>query len=451
MRLLRWAILVALPLVPALGTGLVLRAAGSPWAPWAALGVGLAVGALGLALDGLWARSLAGRAHALTTSGPTLPEAGATLHPAQAALDVAVARLHVRWLEQSAALQRDAETLRATLDGMAEGLWITDRSGTLLRTNRALRELLFTTRRMVGERPASVLRNEELEAAVARACEEGRSTTLEVSIEGLRPRQLAVFVTPLAGDQAGSTAVFRDITDLRRLEKVRKDFVANVSHELRTPITAIRGYAETLQNGALKDTVMAPRMVEIIHRQSERLSELVEDLLELSQLEGQELQLESEPVELSISLQRASEAVRVKAMGKQIQLRLESEPELWVMGDTRAVEQVLLNLMDNAVKYTPAGGNVYVRAQARDGKAQVTVRDTGLGMEPKHLERIFERFYRVDKGRSRDMGGTGLGLSIVKHLVGAMGGDIRAESQLHVGTTFTLSLTLTGAPEAFEG
>lgn len=448
MRALRRAILVALLLVPGLATWLLLRVEASAWA---ALPVSLGTCALGLVLDALWARSLAERARALTTSGPTLPESGATLHPAQAALDVAVARLHASWLEQSEVLQRDAETLRATLDGMAEGLWITDRSGTLLRTNRALRELLFTTRPMVGERPSSVLRNEELELAVLRACDEGRNSTLEVAIEGLRPRQLAVFVTPLAGDQAGSAAVFRDITELRRLEKVRKDFVANVSHELRTPITAIRGYAETLQNGALKDAVMAPRMVEIIHRQSERLSELVEDLLELSQLEGQELQLESELVELPTSIQRAAEAVRVKAAGKQIQLQLEAEPGIGVMGDTRAVEQVLLNLMDNAVKYTPAGGMVYVRASARDGKAVVTVRDTGLGMEPKHLERIFERFYRVDKGRSRDMGGTGLGLSIVKHLVGAMGGDIRAESRLHVGTTFTLSLTLADAPAAREG
>src|SRR5690606_1107252 len=149
---------------------------------------------------------------------------------------------------------------------------------------------------------------------------------------------------------------------------------------------------------------------------------------------------EREPVDLPTSALRAADAVRVKAAGKQIQLQLDAAPGVTVLGDPRAVEQVLLNLMDNAVKYTPAGGNVFVRAWSKDGKAVVTVRDTGLGREPKHLERIFERVCRVDKGRSRDMGGTGLGLSIVKHLVGAMGGDIRAESQLHVGTTFTLSL-----------
>ena len=228
--------------------------------------------------------------------------------------------------------------------------------------------------------------------------------------------------------------------------------MANVSHELRTPITAIRGYAETLQNGALQDAVMAPRMVEIIHRQSERLSELVEDLLEISHLEGQELQLELEPVDLVDGDPAGpGRRVRVRATTKRIQLRLDVPEGILVQGDNRAVEQVLLNLMDNAVKYSPEGG----RSSSGPGRttdcARVAVRDTGYGMEAKHLARIFERFYRVDKGRSRDMGGTGLGLSIVKHLVGAMQGEVEVASTLNVGTTFTLTLAKADAPVVDAG
>jgi two-component system phosphate regulon sensor histidine kinase PhoR len=251
---------------------------------------------------------------------------------------------------------------------------------------------------------------------------------------------LSVRVTPLGRDLPGSAAVFHDVTELRRLENVRKDFVANVSHELRTPITAVRGYAETLQSGALRDPNVAPKMVEIIHRQSERLSELVEDLLELSRLESREVKLTFSSVSLAVAASRAAEAVKPKAVGKAIHLELHVPPELAARGDERAVEQVLLNLLDNAVKYTPAGGRVDVHGGLEDGRCVVRVKDTGLGIEPRHLSRIFERFYRVDKGRSREMGGTGLGLSIVKHLMGAMEGEVKVESQPNVGSVFAIFL-----------
>jgi two-component system phosphate regulon sensor histidine kinase PhoR len=448
----RW-LLLALALVPGLLTGGLLQLAGRPWAWPAAAVVALLTWSLANALDRQWWRAIDREVNALLELpvGELHLEDTAPLHPSMARFRDTVRRLHAEWRSRSEALEHDAETLRATLEGMAEGLWITDERGTILRTNRALRELLFTTRPLIGERPSALFSDEALDLAVRRACVDRQASTLELSTRGLRPRQLTAFITPLVGQMSGSAAVFRDVTELRRLEKVRKDFVANVSHELRTPITAIRGYAETLQRGALKDAEMAPRMVEIIHRQSERLSELVEDLLELSRIEGQELELESTAVDLFQAAQRAAETVRVRASSKQIDLRVDVPERLHVRGDKRAVEQVLLNLMDNAVKYTPAAGRVFVDAKALAGKVQVTVRDTGLGMEPKHLQRIFERFYRVDKGRSRDMGGTGLGLSIVKHLVGAMGGDVRAESKLQVGTTFTLSLTKADAPPTKAG
>ena len=369
-----------------------------------------------------------------------------------ASLEGAIDSLHTRLSAQNARLIQEARTLTAVLDGMAEGIWVTDAEGTVVRHNDALRDILEPSAgSLIGQRPLALLRNDVLSDAVMRACSEGASTRLELELEGLFPRTLSIRVTPLGRDLPGSAAVFHDITELRRLEKVRKDFVANVSHELRTPITAIRGYAETLQGGALHDAVMAPKMVEIIHRQSERLSELVEDLLELSRLESREVRLKLTTVSLADAAARAADTVRPKAKGKDQRISLHVPPDLRALGDSRAVEQVLLNLLDNAVKYTPPGGRVDVYGAYEDGRCVVRVRDTGLGIEPKYLSRIFERFYRVDKGRSRDMGGTGLGLSIVKHLLQAMDGEVKVESQPNVGSTFTIFLPRPVPVEAATG
>jgi two-component system phosphate regulon sensor histidine kinase PhoR len=359
--------------------------------------------------------------------------------------------LHQRMSVLNAGLHQEARTLTAVLDGMAEGIWVTDAEGTVVRHNDALRAMLRPTGEIVGQRPLALLRHDSLNEAVLRACREGASTRLELTLEGLLPLTLAIRVTPLGGDLPGSAAVFHDVTELRHLEKVRKDFVANVSHELRTPITAIRGYAETLQGGALTDANVAPKMVDIIHRQSERLSELVEDLLELSRLESREVKLRVEDVPLALVASRAAEVVRHKAQGKRITLELNVPPELVVQGDERGLEQVLLNLLDNAVKYTPEGGRVTVTGVWESGRGVVHVRDSGVGIESRHLARIFERYYRVDKGRSRDMGGTGLGLSIVKHLLSAMGGEIEVESQPNEGSTFTIFLPATLPSEATAG
>ena len=369
-----------------------------------------------------------------------------------ASLEGAIDSLHTRMAARNAGLSQESRSLTAVLDGMAEGIWVTDAQGTVVRHNDALRELLGAgSAPLTGQRPLALIRDEVLHDAVLRACREGASASLEITLEGLFPRTLAIRVTPLGRDLPGSAAVFHDVTELRRLEKVRKDFVANVSHELRTPITAIRGYAETLQGGALNDPVMAPKMVEIIHRQSERLSELVEDLLELSRLESRELRLNLTQVPLAEAAARAADTVRPKAEGKGQVVSLHVPKELLAVGDARAVEQVLLNLLDNAVKYTPPGGRVDVYGACEDGRCVVRVKDTGVGIEPKHLFRIFERFYRVDKGRSRDMGGTGLGLSIVKHLLQAMDGEVKVESQPNVGSTFTIFLPHAAPASAATG
>jgi len=324
-------------------------------------------------------------------------------------------------------------------------VWITSEVGTVVEHNNALKEFLYTGLEIVGHHPRDLVDSAELHQAVERACRDGQSSRLELTIEGVRPYVLSVHVSPLGRELGGSSAVFFDVTELRRLEKVRKDFVANVSHELRTPITAIRGYAETLQSGALKDPVAAPKMVDIIHRQAERLSELVEDLLELSRLESRQTQLSEKPVELAEATQRALEAVRPKARLRGTSIEVQITPGLFALGDQRAIEQVLLNLIDNGVKYSPPNGHVWVSAAKRDGHVLVQVKDDGPGIEARHLSRVFERFYRVDKGRSREMGGTGLGLSIVKHLVTTMKGDVRCESAPGQGSTFSVELP---APEA---
>ncbi|HEY1908091.1 MAG TPA: ATP-binding protein [Myxococcaceae bacterium] len=334
----------------------------------------------------------------------------------------------------------EMQTLAAAIEGMDEGMWITDANGVVLRHNEALRTILGTDQELVGQRPLFLVRRTELHDAVLRACREGVPSTVEVSMDAPRSKTLEVHIVPLGASLPGSAAVFRDVTERKRLERVRQDFVANVSHELRTPIAAILGYAETLRSGALSDAKHAPQMVEIIHRQSERLGELVSDLLELSRLDAGERPLSSTRVSLGEVARQASEAMEPSAAGKRLSLQLRIPPDLSARADPKALEQVLLNLLDNAIKYTPEGGTVELFGERVGDRAQLSVKDTGLGIEARHLPRLFERFYRVDRGRSREMGGTGLGLSIVRHLVHGMEGEVRVASQLGVGSTFTVVL-----------
>ena len=414
--------------------------AGGNWtlALVAAVAAAVVSAAVGIAAT----RKLEHRAEALAAAarGEAMLEPGVAGDPDDPDDPARLARQVQTTAKNAQEMARQLDVLRAVVDGMSEGLWITSPEGRVIQYNTALKEMLFTGAELLNRMPSEVIKSAELESAVIKACREGASTRLEVQIEGLLPRLLAVQVAPLSRELPGSAAVFQDVTELQRLEKVRKDFVANVSPELRTPITAIRGYAETLKAGALTDNVAAPKMVEIIHRQSERLSELVEDLLELSRIDAKQIQLAQKPVDIGQAATRASEAIRPKAAAKAIGVEIAMPPGLSVNADERALEQVLLNLLDNAVKYTPAGGRVRVTGIARGGEVEISVKDTGSGIEARHLSRIFERFYRVDKGRSRDMGGTGLGLSIVKNLVNQMRGDVRVESRPGEGSTFFVEL-----------
>jgi two-component system phosphate regulon sensor histidine kinase PhoR len=235
--------------------------------------------------------------------------------------------------------------------------------------------------------------------------------------------------------------VFVDVTELRRLESLRRDFVANASHELRTPIAAVRSATETLRSGALDDPMAAIRFVDIIDRNAQRLQSLLEDMLELSKLESNEFKLKRDRVELARVVPIVLALFRERAEKKGVRLGAELPPkQTAVEGDARALEHVLSNLVDNAVKYCPSGTKVIVSAAEEDDRVKLVVSDSGPGIPAEHLPRVFERFYRVDAGRSRDVGGTGLGLSIVKHMVEAMRGRVAVESEVGRGSTFTVSL-----------
>lgn len=262
-------------------------------------------------------------------------------------------------------------------------------------------------------------------------------------------RAFEVQAAPLvAPSYRGAIAILHDITDLERLERVRKDFVANVSHELRTPLTAIRGYAETLLEGALDDPKNKQRFVEIIKAHAIRLNNIAADLLTLSELESGSPPAEPERVSVRAAMDTALRTVESEARLREIMMHWEGQGDAEVLGSRLRLEQAFINLVDNAVKFNCPGGDVRVETgTAPRGMARVVVADTGLGIPSEHLPRIFERFYRVDKARSRELGGTGLGLSIVKHVVEGMGGSVTVESRLGKGSTFEILLPIADGSE----
>jgi two-component system phosphate regulon sensor histidine kinase PhoR len=275
--------------------------------------------------------------------------------------------------------------------------------------------------RAAGLTPLEVTRSADLSEAVRRALE-GTARRLEVSAG--RTTFLAHLAPLLRGEVL---LLLRDVTDTRRADATRRDFVANASHELRTPVSAIRAAAETLLAGAVDDPQAARGFVEIVSRHAERLAHLTQDLLDLSRLETRQWRFETKPVQVAPLARAVLELHAEAAAAKGLALRTEVPDDVTVQSDGRALEQVLVNLVDNAVKYTPSG-SVAIRAVRDRGAVILSVVDTGPGIERHHLSRLFERFYRVDAGRSREQGGTGLGLAIVKHLVQGMGGEAGVES-----------------------
>ncbi len=269
----------------------------------------------------------------------------------------------------------------------------------------------------------------------------GERVERRLTLAGASQHSFEVLAGPMAGPSTpGALAILHDVTELERLERVRKDFVANVSHELRTPLAAIRGYAETLLDGALEDQENNRRFVEIIEAQATRLTNIASDLLTISQLESSHGTPAMKPISIRAALGSAIRTVESLARVRGIRLLCDKVDGVQVLGNELMFEQVFVNLLDNAVKFNRPNGEVRVEAQATDGTAQITISDTGIGIPSEDLPRIFERFYRVDKARSREMGGTGLGLSIVKHVIEQMGGTVVVTSQVGQGSRFTLTV-----------
>ena len=338
-------------------------------------------------------------------------------------------------------LREERDRLGGILAAMQEGVLLLDRAGHIYVLNPSLREMLLVGPDSVGKTVLEVVRHAELKELLDLGRRSLEPVTREIDFGTLQPRRLLVRVGLLPGDQGGLLAVFVDVTEVRRLESLRREFVANVSHELRTPVTAVRSAAETLQNAASEDPVAARAFLGIIERNAERLHDLVEDLLDLSRIESRGLKLNIEPLDLDAVYDQVLSLFGERAEKRGTFLAHEVPDDLpRVLADRRALEHVLTNLVDNAVKYCPAGTHIRLYAVAEGHDIELIVEDDGPGIEQRHLPRLFERFYRVDAGRSRDIGGTGLGLSIVKHLVEAMGGTVHVESTPGVGTKFGVTL-----------
>jgi two-component system phosphate regulon sensor histidine kinase PhoR len=348
-------------------------------------------------------------------------------------------------------ISREKDYLQTLLGGIMEGVLVVDARGRILMVNKALRQLLSLPPHVEDRTPLEIIRNAELERALRQVLQDGENATLELTLPSPEGKTFEVNVVGIPPSSEGMVkedegrrgviAVFHDITRLKELEKIRRDFVANVSHELRTPLTTIKGYAETLLEGALKEEV-ASQFVQVIKRHSDRLEKIVEDLLILSKIESKEFQLRIESLSVSDLVGDVLDFLKEPLNKKRISVSIgDLPPTLRVYGDRQYLEQVLINILDNAIKYGHERGKLIISATETDQKeVEISVKDDGIGIPKEDLSRVFERFYRVDKGRSHELGGTGLGLSIVKHIVHAHGGKVWVESQLGEGSTFYFTL-----------
>jgi two-component system phosphate regulon sensor histidine kinase PhoR len=363
-------------------------------------------------------------------------------------LSKAIGEMDIQLKNTIEEISREKDYLQAILKGMMEGVLVVDEKKHIKMMNEALRSLLAVSSDVADKTPLEIIRNAALESAIERVLQGGKSEAFEMEVPDAGGKTLEVNVVAISsasedsdGTVLGAIAVFHDITRLKRLEKIRQDFVANVSHELRTPLTTIKGYAETLLEGAIKEDV-ASQFVQVINRHADRLTKIVEDLLTLSKIESREFSLKPEGLSISELINSTLDVVKEEADKKGMSISWsESIPSLFMVGDRKGLEQVLINLLDNAIKYGREGGNIKISVcENPNAEIQISVEDDGIGIPKEDLPRIFERFYRVDKGRSKELGGTGLGLSIVKHIIQAHGGNVWAESQIGKGSTFYLTL-----------
>jgi two-component system phosphate regulon sensor histidine kinase PhoR len=371
-----------------------------------------------------------------------------------AALNASLHRMGSRIRELVDRLSMESARRDAILSSMAEGVLAVNRQLQVVFCNGALLSALGL-RRMVSEgMPVQdLIRDPGFLDMIAEVLEKGHPVTSKLQLPGKEISVFEAYAAPLAmPPDRGALLILHDITGLERLERVRRDFVANVSHELRTPLTAIRGYAETLLDGALEDMDNNRHFVEIIQAHAIRLNNIASDLLTLSDLESGRLDAEGGSIAVDDAVNTAYLTVEAEAKIRGVRLVRGEPTDLRVTGHALRLEQVLVNLLDNAVKFNHQGGEARIGGgMTGDGHVFVSVSDNGSGIPSDDLPRIFERFYRVDKARSRAVGGTGLGLSIVKHVVERMGGTIKVDSRLGRGSTFTILFPAAGQTTASDG
>ena len=338
--------------------------------------------------------------------------------------------------------------LSSVMSQMQNGIIAVDQNMNVIYITPVAKKLLGIVGNPEYKNINEVSRDVKLDEVFTEAMRQEGVYTNEVAARtavGRGHRPLRLYVSPMRREEqvVGALAIVEDITELRRLEQVRTDFAANVSHELKTPLTSIRGFVETLQAGAIDNPEMAHKFLNIIMMETERLTRLINDILSISKLESGDDEVAIERIRLDKKAQDVCDMLSIHAQEKQITVNCTTgNTPVYIMGNPDRVEQLLINLTENAIKYNEPGGSVTVQVFANDQEANVTISDTGIGIAEENLPRLFERFYRVDKGRSRQMGGTGLGLAIVKHIVRSMNGEIEVHSKLGEGTEFLVTLPL---------
>ncbi|MFS1511824.1 two-component system histidine kinase PnpS [Chengkuizengella sp. SCS-71B] len=343
--------------------------------------------------------------------------------------------------------------LKTVLEHLISGVIMIDRHGKIVLLNRASETILgIKENEILGKRYIDTKQNQDLITLIQTCFQKKQHIREELTFYYPEQRTIEMNLVPLHQDhkqRSGILIVMHDITAIRKLEKMRSDFAANVSHELKTPIAAVKGFSETLLSGALDDKETAKSFLQIIYDESDRLNRLISDILELSKIESKAVPLHYSPIAMKQFVEKTVQMLESQSKEKQIHVTLNVNQDLYMEADEDRLRQVFINLLSNAINYTPEGGQIQIRVEylylsedVDDEKIRIEISDTGIGIPKKDLPRIFERFYRVDKARSRISGGTGLGLSIVKHIVELHKGEIRVESDIGSGTTFIIDLPL---------
>jgi two-component system phosphate regulon sensor histidine kinase PhoR len=365
-------------------------------------------------------------------------------------IGVAMEDVFLRQRELAKRAEEDELNIRTILGAMRDGLAVVDADGRVGLLNAASRQLFAINDERLGANVMETFRDTMVADVVTRTLRTGATATESINLRGASSsgdRRVAVTSLPMKqedGAMRGAVVLFHDVTQLQQLEQVRREFVSNVSHELRTPLSIFRGYLETLLDEPDLPPEERARILQVMEKHSTRLHSLVDDLLSLARLEAPDPHLKPAPVSVDQFLRRVAKEWEKKTAAQQLRIVLELESDLpTISADEARMEEVVYNLLDNAVKYSSAGGQIRLRAQrAEAGHVAISVTDEGAGIAAADLPRIFERFYRADKARSREVGGTGLGLAIVKHIAQLHGGSVEAESQLGRGTTIRVILPI---------